>query len=314
MALFDNLVKDENTFTELFKNYLKYESFKEAFLELITLDFPKNEVSFSHFSTQYGTENGRPDIVISNNTTKIFIEIKVSNTKLTPNQPVGYLKELEKSIESYKGLVLLIPEDYENEDEYESRKIEYPSQIQTQTLTWTTVLKKFNTEENSKEALLNEFIKLLKEWFEPKPIIINQQFADIMFNSNTPKSLESLTSLIDQVHKKLLGKESLSDFKKDILDEYGFYYSQNAEFTFYFGVWYYYWKLKGQPLIISVQTKNKDIKKLFYKTVEELGFSKPELEIESKQHISQIILDISTDKYDVKDLVSKLEQLITKLN
>jgi len=45
---------------------------------------------------------------------EIFIEIKVWDTSLTDNQPVGYLKELVCIDKKYKGLVLIVPENYKH--------------------------------------------------------------------------------------------------------------------------------------------------------------------------------------------------------
>jgi hypothetical protein len=315
MTIFDNLIKNENTFTEAFKNYMKFDPFRESFINLIDLDIPKDEISFNNFSTQVTTDHGRPDLAISTKSIELYIEIKVWDTKLTENQPSGYLKELGKSEKKNKGLILLIPEGYGYEDNYEKRKKECNSSIKTQTITWSVFLKKLISI-NSENPIIKEFITLLKEWFEPKPIIINDKFKIVMNNPEIPKSLESLISLIDQVKYELQARKVEITFSnKGILDEYGIYFNKEGEFSFYFGLWFDHWKKKGEPLILSLQehTDRKDRIETFENAITEFGFSKSEYLENENQHVSDIPLITTNDDYDVKELVNKIHQIIKKL-
>jgi len=153
MTIFENIVYNENTFTELFRNLMRFKVFRREFLNLIDFDFSEELIDFDCFSTQKTTENGRPDLVISTQTLEIYIEIKVWNTILTNNQPEGYLKELERIDKNEKLLVLLTPKNYKYLKVYNERKKLFNSKIRTQTIFWSDIIEKLTTRKYGKGIL-----------------------------------------------------------------------------------------------------------------------------------------------------------------
>ena len=97
-TIFDGAITNENSFTELFKNFLRYRSFRQSFLNLIRLSFDRDKVDHDCFDTQFNISKfGRPDLVLTTSHTEILFEIKVYNTALTANQPLAYYDYLKNT-------------------------------------------------------------------------------------------------------------------------------------------------------------------------------------------------------------------------
>jgi len=89
-TIFDNLVNDEDDFTELLCNMVKFEEFGDILYDFFGI---KNKEKY--IETQYQTKkNGKPDLVIWYDDGIEFIEVKVGDRRLTKNQPEGYIREL----------------------------------------------------------------------------------------------------------------------------------------------------------------------------------------------------------------------------
>lgn len=110
--IFQNIVVHENSFTELFRNFLRFKSFRDAFLKkYISEIIEVEEITINNFQTQVFTKSdGIPDLVFSSEKYEYVFEIKVKNCALTNNQPEGYLEYLRKINKPHKGLYLLAPE------------------------------------------------------------------------------------------------------------------------------------------------------------------------------------------------------------
>ncbi|KJS04432.1 MAG: hypothetical protein VR77_11760 [Flavobacteriales bacterium BRH_c54] len=313
MTIFENLVYNENTFTELFKNIMKFKVFRREFLSLIDYDFSVEDIEFENFSTQKTTDNGRPDLIISTQTIEIYIEIKVWNTILTSNQPSGYLKELEGIPKSKKMLILLTPKNYKYLDIYDKRKSQDNSNIKTQTIFWSEIIYRIEQEEIFEgNPLLNEYLELLKEWFEPKHVEIDNKFLEIMYNIDTPSSLEKLTDLINQVKTELQksGVEITSN-KTNILNEYGFYCDSIDSYSLYIGEWFDYWKETGNPFCIAIHTNNEQILNQFNIECKQQGFTKPELFENTNWWVCNISLKINESTIEI--ITDKTKKIIDKL-
>jgi hypothetical protein len=318
MNIFNNLVYNENTFTELFKNIMRFKIFRKEFLGLIDGDVSDENIDFDSFSTQKSTENGRPDLVISTQHSEIFIEIKVWNTPLTDNQPSGYLKELEVIDKSNKILVLLIPKNYKYLDRYHERIWKAKSEIKTQIIFWSEIIDKMDREKIHEEnALLSEYRELLREWFEPKQIEINHTFLNIMYSLDTPNSLEKLADLIREIKNELMksGVEVTSK-KTDVMVEYGFYCDHHDSYSLFIGEWFDYWKETGNPLCIAIQTNNKQILNLFSDECTLQGFAKPEDFKDKKDkdtHWLTSKIELSSKGNAVEIIAEKTKNIIDKL-
>ena len=169
--LFQNIVNDENSFTELLCNLLNmnYIQFKEIFFEFLGIKNPEKYEFDTQYRTEKGQKNGRPDLFISSDDDIIFIEIKTNNTGLTKNQPKGYLKELGKLDFKNKYLYFIVPKYYSHIDELNDKLLKYKtdSKIHTDKLFWDNFFehsrKSFSSEKTN--DILSEFFQLLKDWF-----------------------------------------------------------------------------------------------------------------------------------------------------
>lgn len=263
MTIFDNIIYNENSFTELFKNFMRYRVFRDEFILLID-SLPNNTiVDFEHFNTQKSSNDCRPDIRITSENIEVFIEIKVWDTAITYNQPVGYIKELENSNKQNKSLVSIVPKHYKYLSEYKRRKNEYPTQIDTKIITWDTIISLIEYKEmHIGNPILSEFLELLKEWFEPKRIFLNSDFMTIMNNKLTPENISKLVENIDQLNTEITKRGFITTKKKNFLEEYGFYI-EDENVSLFIGEWFYYWQTEGKPLCISLQTQDNTINEKF---------------------------------------------------
>jgi len=165
--IFNNLVKDEDSFTELLCNMFKYDYFRYVFFDYIGID---NREIFE-YDTQYRTgnlqKNGRPDIVIFSEQDFIFIEIKVGDTPLTRNQPKGYIKELSYKKIEHKKLFFIIPRKYKFEQVLINRFIKYKiNNISTEILYWEDFFEFLKKNSIFKiNDFCAEYYNLIKNWY-----------------------------------------------------------------------------------------------------------------------------------------------------
>ncbi|MDF1548645.1 MAG: hypothetical protein P1P88_12540, partial [Bacteroidales bacterium] len=113
--IFINTIQNENCFTELFTNFLKYDDFRYFFLKLL-INVNEISVEYEDFTTQINLgQFGQPDIILSTPEIEFLFEVKVfPSTKLTKNQPLGYLNYLNSEVrrDKYKRLIFILPNSY----------------------------------------------------------------------------------------------------------------------------------------------------------------------------------------------------------
>lgn len=312
MTIFDNIITKENSFTELFRNYMCYKSFRDLFLALANITSTKESIAFEHFTTQQSSNHCRPDIRISTEDIEIFIEIKVWDTYLTDNQPIGYLQELEEINKSYKSLILIVPYGYKYLHEYEQRKEQYPTSINCQTIYWNDIIKIIEQEEiNVGHPILDEYLQLLKEWFQAPKIIINNSFLQSMNNKNTPDSILKLTKIINLIEGEITKRGISISKKRSFLEEYGFYV-EGDNYSLFIGEWFYFWQKSAYPLCISFKSTDDRLIDLFKNESKNIIARK--LTYENKEWLTAgISLDLDFD-LNSGNLLNNIHQLIIKLN
>jgi hypothetical protein len=165
--LFDKIVNNENDFTELLCNMFKYEDFKKIFTGFIGINTNYKVSVETQFKTHNRQKNGRPDIAVYYEDAIIFIESKIGNTKLTKNQPEGYIEELKLQKESYKELIFLIPGKYAHRSELDGRIARCElSGIKFSIKTWEEFFEYIKTGKIYLENIvINEYYNLLKSRF-----------------------------------------------------------------------------------------------------------------------------------------------------
>ena len=110
--IFFGLIKNENSMTELFCNFLQFKSFRDTVLGLFLEKNELNSIKFEDIDTQCSLPNnkGRPDMIISNDSVKILFELKTEvDTPLTENQPFSYLEYLRTISSKTKWLIFFTP-------------------------------------------------------------------------------------------------------------------------------------------------------------------------------------------------------------
>jgi len=246
--------------TELFCNFLKLRAFRDAVLELFLQKDQLNSIEFDHFDTQYSLpdDKGRPDMAIRNDEFEILFEIKTVNTNLTVNQPNGYLEYLRDSYHNIKWLILLAPQDYRFLGDWSSIIDEFLKQyphsgIQTKIIFWTDIMKAIEHYDFSiLSDYFEDFLALLKIWFELQNITFKASEVTLMFTKDIPEILSKLFTIVDVVKNHNSKAFSVSSSKTS--SEYGVYFKTNeGESILYFGVWYVFWKENQKPLCFGVK-------------------------------------------------------------
>ena len=317
--IFFNVVTSENLMTELFCNLFKFKTFRDAVLELCLQKDQLNRIEFDHLDTQHSLpdDKGRPDLAIMNEEFEILFEIKTGNTNLTVNQPNGYLEHLRDDFHDTKWLILLVPHDYSFLGDWSS-KIDvflkrYPnSGIQTKVISWKDIM---NTIEHYDLPILSgyfeDFLGLLKMWFELQNITFNASEVILMFKKDIPEILSKLFAIVDVV--KNFNSKDFSVSQSKTSSEYGAYFKTNeGESILYFGVWYKFWREYQKPLCFGVKRTYPDkVRKKFSQLHEghiidfhNWRLSWIEQDILSKNNCSEII---------AKLIEKELKQLIQAL-
>ena len=313
-TIFDNLVENEDDFTELFCNMLKFKEFKSIITKFFGIN-NKNVV----FDTQYRTKNnGRPDFVISYDNGIEFIEAKVGNSKLTKNQPEGYINELLKMNEVNKKLYFLIPKNYYYINELKSRiKNMKASKITIEIRYWEKLFEYCKSNSiYKKNDVFFEYYMLLKTWFGYETVIFNKKEKNIMnengkIMSKVGKWLESISSLLEQ--------NGYNPTWSDGLNEIGIYIYKKEEYYGWIGVWFSLWEKNGDCFVYTIS--NKDKKKYFNNFINNYKFCKTYEERENDKpdgiNISKYICfddDIFNERNDEGIVFQKLLGILKILN
>jgi hypothetical protein len=273
-TIFDGVVTNENSFTELFKNFLRYKVFRDSFLSLIEFGFDKDYVEYEDFDTQLTiTKFGRPDLALITEETEILFEIKVYDTVLTYNQPSGYYNYLKsKSIRENKALILIVPNDYYDLIKYDVilKSIQGESDnIYTQVIYWDTIANLITSLELETMSLLfQEYSCFLTSWFHMNSINLDTLNVTTMFGKEFPESLEKTLEIIDNVFKEFKKRGYVIKFTSSKhFDEYGFNFISPNDDVFYFGMWFDYWKNSGNPICICFYSDDVNRNHLFNSTI-----------------------------------------------
>lgn len=262
--IFTNIVKDENSLTELTYNLLQYKFFKDIFFDLVFKEnLLKNELTHDDIKTQqsYG-DHGRPDLVIENKNCLYLVEIKVYNTARTPNQPSNYLKYLlEKNLKE-KACIFLLTKDYYDQagclKDFETFHKEHPnSKILTNIIYWEDLLIKLkNTEVAKLSPIFQEYQKLLEQWFFIPNTNFSHQNIQTMYSDQIPNTLRKVIDLIFKTKTEIQKRGySVKDSLDKYFEEHGFYIkNKQGEEILFFGCWLPFWEKKSFPLILCLET------------------------------------------------------------
>lgn len=301
--IFQNVVTSENLMTELFRNLLSYKIFRDYFLRLFLDENSLKLIDSNDINTQYSIPNGRPDLVIINNKFQIYFEIKIGDTELTSNQPDEYINDLKKATNKEKWMVFLTPKNYYRLDWLKSKGFDEVSRcihdfkINTKIIFWQDVMDII--EDNSLNCLnhsFNDFLGLMKIWYELETINFESSEIELMFGKNItnadanninfnseeyeimtttnaiPIIIHKLYKLIDEVGNSATKKAGGKVYKDK--NEYGIYFKdKDGNDILWFGVWYEAWEKLKKPICFGVhhewsETIIKEFKHLYPKSVD----------------------------------------------
>ena len=275
--IFYNLIKNETSLTEVFCNFMRYENFRNLFIDMINEKIKnkeniidKSKVEFQDFDTEVALnnqKNGRIDFQLKINANKIYLfEIKIEIfTNLTDNQPqsyLDYLKELELESEN---LFFILPKGYFHLKKIKNHNIIY----------WEDILKQIIEQKLDKENIfINEFCKILAyRWFDFKKIIFKENELDLIFSGKKEEGYKMLENVnIPILMNKLfqiIVDTKVGYYKKDkesIEQRYDYfgYFLENSKYeisdklVIWFGIDYKIWEIKKNPIIIQIEANERE--------------------------------------------------------
>jgi len=158
--------KDENTVTELLVNLMNKKYIRDLLLETLNVNRDViQKIKYEDITTQYTIKNGkRPDIVISNNETLIFIENKIySNTDLQQSQFENeYPEVLINSQKKNRKLIFIIPRSYTHIIEIKNSKNEFKDYLDIEIIYWENLLGALINADIAKDnPLINHMIQFI---------------------------------------------------------------------------------------------------------------------------------------------------------
>jgi len=287
-TIFDNLVKNENNFTELLCNMMRFNKFKKIFLEYLGSN--NNDIFIE--TQRKSDKNGKPDLFIKYEDGYEIIEVKTQNSGLTRNQPKGYIKELIEKDVTTKKLHFLIPKNYSHLEKLKN-KIENVKEkgklLFNKNKGYYSVTYNYDKEKDKKitieikswedffeyckgkyiifksNKILLEYYNLLKSWFGYETIIIQKGEKNIM-----KKKLEKLSKvfdILDSIYCLLKKHKELKLESNKSFDQIGFNIIDKNKKIFYgwIGIWFPLLKENDHIFIYTPNNEDKKIKNNFLK-------------------------------------------------
>ena len=282
--IFYNLIKNETSLTEVFCNFMRYENFRNLFIDIINKKIKnkeniidKSKVKFQDFDTEAALEEneekaGRIDLQLKVNEEIYLFEIKIETyTSLTKHQPKSYLEFLKDKNEN---LFFVLPKGYfhkneifnrwENKNHYRKKEIENHNIIY-----WEDILDKIRKQEFDKANIfINEFCNILGlRWFDFEKIEFTKYEIELMFSDKKEKGYKMLENVnVPVLMNKLFQivvNTKIDYYKKDKdkieqrYDYFGYFIDNKKndisdKLTIWFGIDYEIWENTQNPISIQI--------------------------------------------------------------
>lgn len=278
--IFDGLVTNERTYTELFRNMCRYRFFRDAFARFVTeaigQDLPQAESALSEFSFQsaqvetqlHSKDSGTyPDVVIDTGELRLVIEMKTNTwTGFQDSQPDTYLEDLGKHHAEYKGLVVLIPRYHSHKRSIEDKVVKHRKASGNRPfillLYWEDFIVQLE-DAGARElnSVFRDYLDLSNDWFVNGRITLNPiQISTLQQSMGA--ALFSLRALVEVIRARLSGSDHVKLSRLKMTDyDFGFLISDTDRTIGYFGVANYAWIHGASPILIGVHplySKNLD--------------------------------------------------------
>lgn len=286
ISIFDGAINNENSFTELFRNILKFKTFRDEFLKLLPITLDTEKIEIDNFQTQASISRfGRPDLLLTGDDIELLFEIKVWNTGLTLNQPHGYFEYLTQNRCTKKGLVFIIPNNYHGKQFLIQAKNELKikdSQISVEFIFWETIAEIIKNKELDKiSPIFKEYLSFLTRWFSLSPIVLSPLNTEKMFGKEFIVSLSLTLAIVDNLYYKFKSRGFSIRLAKSLnFSVYGFEIKLPEDETLFFGVWWNYWLDSGNPVCLALTSNNAFQIEAFNNSISKAGL-KPYIEFES---------------------------------
>lgn len=333
-SIFENVVRHENPTTELLCNLMEIKVFRDVFLKVLLKEHVKDIPATDSvaFETQHTCQHGRPDIVITTDKLKVFVEVKTSaRTELTPNQPAGYLTDLTADSEhEIRGVVFLLPRRYAKEStireefrafrrrDEEQRTAEQRQKrpVITRVVCWNDLVVAIEDAELPDfNPLIQEFNKLIRGWLFPVPIEFTKAEVRAMRKTETPGVLIKLGEVVRDVNRRFQNSkdyETTLSGRRDMDDSYEYglkFYNSDGREMLWFGIWFPFWVKHGKPLCFGVhQGYGESVNRLFGNHV-----GKDEYKVHDKWVMSWFGDETLDDAHVVDNIVGILGRLLAYL-
>jgi hypothetical protein len=209
--IFENLVTNENSLTELLCNLTRCSSFRRPFLARLLSDECSSHIAQDDIDTQERLDGcGQPDLIIRNDEVYALIEVKVRDDRgCTIYQPDGYFESLLRSKSPERWLVFVLPRGWPDRKRLGARLSELADSgggIRTRIVIWEDVLEVIResnlSEEPSYGPIFREFSELLSGWLIAKPIVFSKEEVRMLFSRDFAAAFSRLVELIKQLGDK----------------------------------------------------------------------------------------------------------------
>ena len=292
--IFYNLIKNETSLTEVFCNFMRYENFRNLFIDMINEKIKnkeniidKSKVEFQDFDTEVALKEneekaGRIDLQLKINEEIYLFEIKIEVlTKLTNNQPNGYLEYLKNdNLYKNENLFFIIPKGYfhtneilekwEEKTKYSKKEIENHNIIY-----WEDILDQLRKQELDKvNVFINEFCEIIDlNWFYFEKIDFPKSELELIFNDKKDKGYTmienvSIPVLMNKLFQIIVDtankKEIYINYKVKQNSNYFGYFLENSKYeisdklVIWFGIDYKIWEIKKNPIIIQIEANERE--------------------------------------------------------
>jgi hypothetical protein len=268
-----NVLNQEVVFEEYFCNLLQFDDFRDLFIDFINeqsfIKFDKNKIKYYDFNTEVKIEDdGRADLFLNYENQGYIFEIKNKDkTKLTDNQPKGYLKYLGN-----KNLFFLIPRNYKHQIDIIDRWKKYKdnTNIENHIFYWEDFINLLENNKNIKERIeVKLFYDFCIDWFNMKPVIFTNNELLYFFKNMGDKQMYNIANIMKKLCSIVNGVIDLGikiDKKYDKQDsEYFGYWIDNKKYGIsqkldvWFGINYDIWeKNTNASLILEMYSEDKD--------------------------------------------------------
>ena len=264
--IYEGLLTDENHYSDAICNLCSIEEFSIKFAQILSIEGLK-KIESLNISTRTNTDrNGFPDIVYTGKDIAIAFEVKTQiKTRLTGNQPEGYMNYLASFKNKQLFLILLIPIGYKHEDQFKKRFEKWNKKkgfsVKLRIIYWQDIIYEFliSFKDN---YIISQFCQQVD--FEYKK-------ENIMFSDEEMLLMESNTALlfrqkVDKVISNILTelkKEKIKFIKSSKDDDDNTYYIINNknEYLFWFGRWDELWENEEYALVVGCNDDHKFIEK-----------------------------------------------------